>query len=117
MTSTTKAPRAAAGVLLRHTDEDGQVWFLVAQRAEWMRNGGTWANVGGFLDRGELALTGALREFTEEMGLPAQALKGARSRTRCSTTTTRSATRPTCSTSPTPSTTASCPTRSSRRGG
>jgi 8-oxo-dGTP pyrophosphatase MutT (NUDIX family) len=58
----------AAGVLLRHVDDDGEPWFFVARRSELCHEGGTWAVPGGALDAGEAPLDGALREFTEEIG-------------------------------------------------
>ncbi len=69
-----RTPRPAAGLLLRFTDADGR-WYLLGKRHRDL--GGTWANIGGSLDPGEGALVGALREFTEELGLPPQALRGA----------------------------------------
>lgn len=67
-------PRPAAGLLLRHTDADG-IWVLLGLRAPIL--GGTWSNIGGSLDTGEDPLAGALREFTEELGLPVARLTGA----------------------------------------
>lgn len=69
-----RAPRPAAGLLLRYVDHDG-AWFLLGKRHRTL--GGTWANIGGSLDRDEHPLSGALREFTEEVGLPPQVLRGA----------------------------------------
>lgn len=68
-----KPPRDGAGVLLRHTDADG-TWVLLGRRCN--RLGGTWANLGGSLDRDEDALAGALRELSEEMLIGASALIG-----------------------------------------
>lgn len=58
----------AAGVLLRHLDDEGEPWFFVARRSEWCHEGGTWAVPGGALNAGEAPLDGALREFGEEIG-------------------------------------------------
>lgn len=58
----------AAGVLVRHVDEDG-VWYFLARRSEHTHRGGTWAIPGGALDLGESPEDGALREFREEIGL------------------------------------------------
>lgn len=68
-----RAPRPAAGLLLRFTDHEGD-WYLLGKRHPDL--GGTWANIGGSLDDGEGALVGALREFTEELRLPATVLRG-----------------------------------------
>jgi 8-oxo-dGTP diphosphatase len=60
----------AAGVLVRHLDpETDNHWYFVARRSERTHLGGTWAIPGGALDEGEEPLTGALREFTEELGI------------------------------------------------
>lgn len=67
-------PRAAAGLLLRHTDAEG-VWYLLGHRHAWL--GGTWANIGGSLEPGEHPLAAALREFSEELSIGAQGLLGA----------------------------------------
>jgi 8-oxo-dGTP diphosphatase len=61
----------AAGVLARHTGDDGASYFI-ALRSHHCHNGGTWAIPGGALDIGETPVEGAVREFTEEIGpLPA----------------------------------------------
>jgi len=65
----------AAGVLVRHVDEDGSVALFLARRSEHCHRGGTWAIPGGALNHGEEALTGALREFTEEIGIPLEAFE------------------------------------------
>lgn len=62
----------AAGVLFRHRADDVTTYF-VALRSQWTHQGGTWAIPGGALDSDEEPLTGALREFFEEIGrIPAQ---------------------------------------------
>jgi len=58
----------AAGVLVRHVDGDDH-WYFLARRSEHTHRGGTWAIPGGALDQGESPLEGALREFSEEIGL------------------------------------------------
>ena len=58
----------AAGVLVRHVDDDSS-WYFLARRSEHTHRGGTWAIPGGALDLGESPLEGALREFGEEIGL------------------------------------------------
>jgi 8-oxo-dGTP pyrophosphatase MutT (NUDIX family) len=69
-----RRPRPAAGLLLRYVDHDG-AWFLLGKRCRSL--GGTWANIGGSLEPDEHPLMGAMREFTEELGLKPQTLKGA----------------------------------------
>ena len=54
----------AAGVLVRHGEQ-----VFVAQRSLHCHNGGTWAIPGGALDLDETPLEGALREFSEEIGI------------------------------------------------
>lgn len=58
----------AAGVLVRHVDDGGTHWYLLARRSEHCHLGGTWAVPGGALDEGEAPLVGAVREFVEEIG-------------------------------------------------
>ena len=60
----------AAGVLVRHRDQ-----VFVAQRSLHCHNGGTWAIPGGALDLGEPPLEGALREFSEEIGIRLEAFE------------------------------------------
>jgi len=55
----------AAGLLA--STSDGLV--LLHKRAPWSHHGGTWSTPGGALNRGESAVTGALREAAEECGL------------------------------------------------
>ncbi len=59
----------AAGVLVRHVEGDGTVWFFLARRSMHTHLGGTWAIPGGALDHGEQPLEAALREFAEEIGV------------------------------------------------
>lgn len=58
----------AAG-LLAYTP-DGFV--LLNKRAWWTDHGNTWSTPGGALNRGESAISGALREAAEECGLNAE---------------------------------------------
>src|SRR5438105_1686939 len=60
----------AAGLLARHTAEDGTVALFLARRSERTHRGGTWAIPGGALNQDEEPLAGALREFVEEIGVP-----------------------------------------------
>jgi 8-oxo-dGTP pyrophosphatase MutT (NUDIX family) len=59
----------AAGLLAYHRDPAGQVWILLQQRAWWGIGGGTWGMFGGALHSHEDAVTGALRETSEECTL------------------------------------------------
>lgn len=54
----------AAGVLVRAAGQ-----FFVAQRSLHCHQGGTWAIPGGALHSDESPVDGALREFTEEIGV------------------------------------------------
>ena len=56
------AVEAARGILLQH-------------RVSWSHFGGTWGLPGGALHEGESPIDGALREATEEAGIPADAVK------------------------------------------
>ena len=52
----------AAGMLLRHEDS-----LLLARRSEWVHGGnGQWSVPGGAIDKDELPVDAALREFDEE---------------------------------------------------
>lgn len=60
----------AAGLLLARRSPSGRVSDVVLQhRALWSHHGGTWGIPGGALAAGEDAVTGALREATEEAGI------------------------------------------------
>src|SRR5205807_8683973 len=59
----------AAGVLVRHTGDDGAIAFFLARRSEFCHRGGTWAIPGGALNSDEEPLAGALREFAEDIGV------------------------------------------------
>ena len=59
----------AAGMLLRHVDDDGVDRYLLARRASWVHRGnGQWSVPGGAIDAGEEPVAAALREFDEEIG-------------------------------------------------
>ena len=59
----------AAGMLLRHRDDDGVQRFLLARRAAWVHGGnGQWSVPGGAIDPHEDPVDAALREFDEEIG-------------------------------------------------
>ena len=58
----------AAGVLARHVDVEGIVWYFLARRSLHTHQGGSWAVPGGALDHGEEPVAAALREFAEEIG-------------------------------------------------
>jgi len=59
----------AAGMLVRHVDDDGLTWLFLARRSQFCHRGGTWGIPGGALDLGEEPLQGAVREFREEIGI------------------------------------------------
>jgi 8-oxo-dGTP pyrophosphatase MutT (NUDIX family) len=56
----------AAGLLVHHPD----VGILLQHRVEWSHFGGTWGLPGGARQEGESAAEGAVREATEEAGVP-----------------------------------------------
>ncbi len=59
----------AAGLMLVRNATDAADQVLLQHRALWSDQGGTWALPGGALHRDEDAVTGALREATEEAGV------------------------------------------------
>ncbi|HEV7686636.1 MAG TPA: NUDIX domain-containing protein [Acidimicrobiia bacterium] len=59
----------AAGVLVRCAGDDGAWHYFLARRSEFCHQGGMWAVPGGALNEGEAPVSGALREFSEEIGL------------------------------------------------
>lgn len=61
----------AAGLLLT---DPGRTGVLTQKRAAVVHQGGTWAFVGGAIDRGETPVEAALREAHEEAGLDASTL-------------------------------------------
>ncbi|CAN5371809.1 hypothetical protein BH11ACT8_BH11ACT8_15830 [soil metagenome] len=58
--------RGAAGLLLARRGT-----ALLQLRASWVHRGGTWSVPGGALERRETAVDAALREASEELGMPA----------------------------------------------
>ncbi len=66
----------AAGLLL-HREAPGARGdeVLLQLRAPWTHQGGTWALPGGAADSHEDAVAAALRETTEETGVPATAVR------------------------------------------
>lgn len=65
----------AAGLLLWREGRDGGVELVLQHRALWSHHGGTWGVPGGALADGEGPLDGAVREATEEAGVPADGLR------------------------------------------
>lgn len=66
----------AAGLLLHRPAPDaGEDEVLLQLRARWTHQGGTWALPGGAADSHEDAVAAALRETTEETGVPAAAVR------------------------------------------
>ncbi|MDR6867379.1 8-oxo-dGTP pyrophosphatase MutT (NUDIX family) [Microbacterium resistens] len=61
----------AAGLLA----VDAERGVLLQHRVSWSHFGGTWGLPGGALHQGESALDGALRESTEEAGIPRGAVR------------------------------------------
>lgn len=62
------AKRHAAGLLLID-DDPWDPRMLLAKRADWMVDGGTWSTPGGVMDHNELEIETALRETAEETGI------------------------------------------------
>ena len=61
---------AAVAIVVVPADETGQAAFLLTRRARGLRaHAGQWALPGGRCDPGETAVTTALRELHEELGL------------------------------------------------
>jgi 8-oxo-dGTP diphosphatase len=59
----------AAGVVFVTTGEAGPL-VMLQLRSGWSHEGGTWSCPGGALEVGEEVLEGALREASEEVGVP-----------------------------------------------
>jgi 8-oxo-dGTP diphosphatase len=62
-------------MLVLHRAPDGVAHVLLQQRAWWCSGAGTWCMFGGGRNRGEGALTAALRETNEECTLDTGALR------------------------------------------
>jgi len=60
----------AAGVVFVTAGDTGPR-VMLQLRSGWSHEGGTWSCPGGALEIGEEALAGALREASEEVGVPA----------------------------------------------
>lgn len=58
----------AAGMLLRHTDENGLGRYFLQQRGPHVQHPGTWSTPGGAINTGESPLSAAMRESQEELG-------------------------------------------------
>ncbi|MBF0817343.1 NUDIX domain-containing protein [Microbacterium paludicola] len=54
---------------------DAERGVLLQHRVGWSHHGGTWALPGGALHQGEPAIDGALREASEEAGVPSAAVR------------------------------------------
>jgi 8-oxo-dGTP pyrophosphatase MutT (NUDIX family) len=61
--------RGAAGLLLVHRDDDGQILVLLQHRAPWVHQGDTWSTPGGARHTDEPAVDAAFREVAEETGM------------------------------------------------
>jgi 8-oxo-dGTP pyrophosphatase MutT (NUDIX family) len=60
----------AAGALFVAPDPAVTALVMLQLRSGFAHEGGTWSCAGGALDHGEPALDGALREASEEVGIP-----------------------------------------------
>lgn len=58
----------AAGLMLRHVDDEGQARYLLTHRSPNVQHGSTYSVPGGALDSHEYPEEGALREAQEELG-------------------------------------------------
>ena len=58
----------AAGLLIRHRGEDGQMRYLLQKRSPYVNEPDTWSTPGGALHHGESPERGAMREAREELG-------------------------------------------------
>ncbi|GGK92229.1 NTP pyrophosphohydrolase [Sphaerisporangium melleum] len=65
----------ASGLLAVHYDAGGTPHVLMQKRVWWSHHGGTWGLPGGALDSHEDAVTGALREASEEATLDGASLR------------------------------------------
>ncbi|MEI8036236.1 MAG: NUDIX hydrolase, partial [Betaproteobacteria bacterium] len=58
----------AAGMLIRHTDDEGNHRYLLQKRAPWVDHGNTWGVPGGAIRKGENPEEAAMNETKEEIG-------------------------------------------------
>jgi 8-oxo-dGTP diphosphatase len=58
----------AAGLLVRHHDDDGETRYLLQHRSPYVQHGRTWSTPVGAMGSGETPEHAALREAREEMG-------------------------------------------------
>lgn len=58
----------AAGMLIRHTDDEGNHRYLLQKRAPWVDHGKTWGVPGGAIRKGENPEEAAMNETKEEIG-------------------------------------------------
>jgi len=65
----------AAGVVFVVADPEHGPLVLLQLRSGFSHEGGTWSCPGGALDAGESALDGALREASEEVGIPPEPVR------------------------------------------
>jgi 8-oxo-dGTP diphosphatase len=65
----------AAGVVFVTSRADELPLVMLQLRSGWSHEGGTWSCPGGALEYGEAALEGALREASEEVGVPETAAR------------------------------------------
>ena len=60
----------AAGVVFVVHDTHGEPFVMLQKRSAMAHEGGNWSCAGGALDYGETPYDGALREASEEVGVP-----------------------------------------------
>ena len=60
----------AAGVVFVVHDTHGEPFVMLQKRSAMAHEGGNWSCAGGALDYGETPFDGALREASEEVGVP-----------------------------------------------
>ena len=65
----------AAGLLIRHRGQDGQMRYLLQKRSPYVNEPDTWSTPGGALHYGESPERGAMREAREELGPLPRSLK------------------------------------------
>jgi len=65
----------AAGVVFVTARDEEPPLVMLQLRSGWSHEGGTWSCPGGALEYGEAPLAGALREASEEVGVPTEAAR------------------------------------------